>query len=400
MSSTTPSNIDARWTTHSKEKISKTSVRQHIHENAGINGAFLLMNGLAAVVASYGLLQDSVAVVIGAMIIAMLLGPITGLALALVDGEQLLFRRALAAEAGGAALVVALGFLIGKIHADIPLGHEIMARTSPNILDMVIALAGGAAGAYAVASPRLSASLVGVAISTALVPPLCVCGICLSRGLYQAGGGAFVLFLTNLVAIQSVTSLVLWLLGFHRLYHLDRGALLRRFGPSGALLVVLAAFLFHSFQLTLSQEALHTKAETILRSRIEKNGAARLTDLSIQGFGENPLLTAAVSAPWVVTPDSCASLQSELRRGTGRSELRLHVRTIITRECSDTGYLWTTAPVGDSNQPAPTAEPQPGPEPTSTSGPSPANSAPPTPPSSSTPAAAPSAPPAQQSSTP
>lgn len=352
MSKPTTSGIDARWSARGEQKVSRATVRQHIHENAGISDAYLLMNALAAVVASYGLLQDSVAVVIGAMIIALLLGPITGLALALVDGEQRLFRRALLAEAVGALMVVAIAFAIGDIQSDIPLGHEIMARTAPNILDMIIALAGGAAGAYAVTSPRLSASLVGVAISTALVPPLCVCGICLSRGLYQAGGGAFVLFLTNLVAIQSVSSLVLWLQGYHRLYNLDRGALLRRFGPSAAILAVLGGFLIHSFQLTIAQQALHSTAERLIRGRIEKNGAARLTDLSIQGFGDSPLLTAVVNAPWVVTPDSCASLQAELRRGTGRGDLQLHVRTVITRECSDAGYLWTNVPQTDSH-PAP-----------------------------------------------
>ncbi|BDI34069.1 hypothetical protein CCAX7_61200 [Capsulimonas corticalis] len=328
------------------QKNVRVEVREQIEANSGLSGAFLLMNGLAAVIASYGLLQDSGAVVIGAMIIAMLLGPITGLALALVDGKQALFRKAILAECCGALLVLAIGFTIGKIHSDLPLGREITARTAPNILDMIIALAGGAAGAYAVLSPRMSGSLVGVAVATALVPPLCTCGICLAHGLYQASGGAFVLFLTNLVAIQSVTSLVLWIQGYHSLSHLDRKAVVRRFGPSVALLVILAGFLIHSFRLALEQQTLHTAAERFLRARIEKNGAARLTDLRIQGYGDRPQLTAVVSAPWVVTPNSCADLEAQLRRTTGRQDLSLRVRTIITRECSSKGYLWTTDPQG------------------------------------------------------
>ena len=197
-----------------QEWTQQETIRQAIHDNAALTAPYLIMNALAAIVACYGLLENSVAVIIGAMLIALLMGPITGMALALVDGDQTLLREALAAEAGGAALVLLLSFIIGKVHAEMTLGSEILGRTTPNILDLIIALAGGAAGAYATISRRLSAGLVGVAIATALVPPLCSCGICVAHGLYRAGGGAFLLFFTNLVAIQSVTSFVFWLKRF------------------------------------------------------------------------------------------------------------------------------------------------------------------------------------------
>ena len=161
---------------------SREAVRKDIHDNAVFSTALLTMNALATVVACYGLLEDSAAVVIGAMVIATLLGPITGIALALVDGDNGLLRKALLAEASGVVLVLCMALLIGVIHRDAPLTREILARTRPTLLDVIIALAGGAAGAYASASPRLSAGLVGVAIATALVPPLSACGICLGRG--------------------------------------------------------------------------------------------------------------------------------------------------------------------------------------------------------------------------
>ncbi len=196
---------------------SREAVRKDIHDNAVFSTAFLTMNALATVVACYGLLEDSAAVVIGAMVIATLLGPITGFALALVDGDNGLLRKALLAEASGVVLVLCMALLIGVIHRDAPLTREILARTRPTLLDVIIALAGGAAGAYASASPRLSAGLVGVAIATALVPPLSACGICLGRGEADLGCGAFVLFVTNLVAIQFASSVVLCLCGFNKL---------------------------------------------------------------------------------------------------------------------------------------------------------------------------------------
>ncbi len=334
------------------EETPQEVIRRSIHAHAALNVPYLLMNGLATIVASYGLLENSVAVIIGAMIIAVLLGPITGIALALVDGDQPLLRRALLAEFSGAALVLALSFIIGKIHADISLGSEIVGRTSPSILDLIIALAGGAAGAYATVTPRLSAGLVGVAIATALVPPLCSCGICLAHGLYREGGGAFLLFATNLVAIQSVTSLVFWLSGFHRLAHLDHKTVMRSFAPSALLLLALAVFLGRSFQQTLAQETLRSQAEKLLRTELSGSGAATLTELTATGFGDRTLLTAVVRAPWVITPASCARLEGDIRKKTGRSAVDLHIRSVLTRECSDKKFLWGTTENAPGGKPS------------------------------------------------
>ena len=333
---------DDRTAPPASTKEQQEVIRQKIHDNAALNGPYMLMNGLAAIVASYGLLENSAAVIIGAMIIALLLGPITGIALALVDADQPLLRRSLFAEVSGVALVVAIGFTIGKIHGEMTLGSEVIGRTAPNILDLIIALAGGAAGAYATISPRLSAGLVGVAIATALVPPLCSCGLCVAHGLYREGGGAFLLFLTNLVAIQSITSLVFWLNGFHHLSHLDRRTLLRRFAPSAVLLLLLAVFLGRSFATTLAREALRSHAEKLLRTEIGRSGAATLTELTIHGGENRTTLTAVVRAPWVITPPSCARLQSEIRRRTKRGDVDLQIRSVITRECNAKKFLWET----------------------------------------------------------
>ena len=330
-----------------EEQTRQETVRQNIHESAAPSIPYLVMNALAAVVACYGLLENSAAVIIGAMIIALLLGPITGIALALVDGDQSLLRKALIAEAGGVALVLMISFLIGKIHAEMTLGSEIIGRTSPNVLDLIIALAGGAAGAYATISRRLSAGLVGVAIATALVPPLCSCGICLAHGLYRAGGGAFLLFLTNLVAIQSVTSLVFWVCGFHRLTHLDKKTVLRRFAPSTLLLVGLAVFLVRSFQVAVTQERLRSTTERLLRRQIGQNGAASLSDLRIEGGNSHPVLVAVVRAPWIIQPSSCARLQAEVRKATGQP-VDLRIWTVLTRQCDAHGFIQVKSAPGDA----------------------------------------------------
>ena len=169
--------------------VQRTSIR----ENAALDLPFLGMNTLAAIIASYGLLANSPAVVIGAMIIAMLLGPISGAALALVDGDNRLLAKSLTTLLAGSAGVFVTAFILGLIHHKIPITHEILARTSPNLTDLMIALAGGAAGAYATVSTRLSGAFVGVAIATALVPPICAGMALVARGEYQLGLNAFFL---------------------------------------------------------------------------------------------------------------------------------------------------------------------------------------------------------------
>ena len=226
------------------------------------------MNALSAVVAAYGLLEDSAAVVIGAMLIATLLGPIAGIALALVDGDSTLLRRALLAEIGGVALVLGIALVPGRIHQDIPLGRQILFRTSPNIMDLMIALAGGAAGAYATISPRVSAGLVGVAVATALVPPLAACSLCLARGEIVLGLGAFLLFFTNLVAVQFGFSAVFALHGFHRVTRRppDLATLLRRNAVSAVLLVALAGGLSYSLSRSVARQQFQKKVRLSLRA--------------------------------------------------------------------------------------------------------------------------------------
>ena len=331
---------------------SQEIIRHNIRDSAAFNVPYLIMNALATVVACYGLLENSTAVVIGAMLIAMLMGPITGMALALVDGDQVLLRRALLAEAAGAALVLLLSFGVGKVHRGMTLGSEILGRTTPNILDLIIALAGGAAGAYATITRRLSAGLVGVAVATALVPPLCSCGICLAHGLYRQGGGAFLLFFTNLVAIQSVTSLVFWISGFHRLARGDKKTLTRQFAPSALLLMALAVFLVRSFEAALARERLRSVAERLLGTEIGKSGAASLVELRVDNSSSPPTLTGIVRAPWIIQPASCARLQAEVRQAVGQPVV-LHIWTVQTRQCDAQGFLQEKPSSGLDPAPAP-----------------------------------------------
>lgn len=321
----------------------RRKIRESIAASASLSAAYLTMNPLATVVAGYGLLANSTAVVIGAMVIAMLLGPIMGIALALVDGNNRLLKAALIAEVVGALLVLAVGYVIGRVHLDIPLSQEILSRTKPNILDLMIALGGGAAGAYATVSPKMSVGLVGVAIATALVPPLASCSICLAHGEPALAWGAFVLFLTNLVAIQFASSVVMWLHGYHQVTELasDKRSLIRRNVPSIVLMIALGVSLTVNLRSVLAAQAFESSVRESLDKSLRSFPGARLVDV---WFDERELGTeimAVVRTPNSFPPDRVAAIESKLPKSDGKERtLRLHIRAVLTKESTTDGYVY------------------------------------------------------------
>ncbi|MDT8901712.1 TIGR00341 family protein [Anaeroselena agilis] len=169
---------------------------------------------LSCAVATYGLISGSAAVVIGAMLIAPLMGPILGGALAIAAGNRPLLRQAVKAEAMGAVVAIGLSAFLALIVPRSDLTVEIIARTTPTILDLVIALASGAAGTYAICTKPQGAALPGVAIATALMPPLCVVGIGLADQNFAVMSGALLLFLANTIAINVSAIVTFQLAGF------------------------------------------------------------------------------------------------------------------------------------------------------------------------------------------
>ncbi len=175
---------------------------------------FYVLIALSSAIAALGLLADSAAVVIGAMLVAPLMSPIAGTGLAMVLGDTRFLRLTLGAIVRGMILALLMGFLVGLVPLRDPMTSEILARTQPTLLDVGVALLSGMAVAYALCRLEVSAALPGVAIAAALVPPLATAGISLANGFFREFGGALLLFLTNFVAISSASAFVFLILGF------------------------------------------------------------------------------------------------------------------------------------------------------------------------------------------
>lgn len=192
----------------------RTEIYTRIRRSARPDTDFFILIGLSALIAALGLMLNSAAVVIGAMLVAPLMSPIVGAGLAIVMGNLRFLRLAAASIIRGALLAVFLSLLLGLLRMDAPLTPEITSRTQPTLLDLGVALFAGVAGAYALTHSQAAAALPGVAIAAALVPPLSTIGICLASGAFPEALGATLLFTTNLIAIVGAAMLVFVVVGF------------------------------------------------------------------------------------------------------------------------------------------------------------------------------------------
>ena len=221
----TPFNVGGRRATRNAENhdavegddaLDRSLILASVARDARLDKKFLLLIILAAMIATLGLLQSSTAVVIGAMLVSPLMGPIMGVGFGLATLESNLIRRSLVTLAAGMAVAILVAMLIIWLSPVKDVTPELRARTQPTLLDLGVAVVGGIAGVYAIMR-KLSGVMVGVAIATALVPPLSTVGFGLVTGRFDFAMGAALLFLTNTLAIAFAATIV---------------ARLNHFGPS------------------------------------------------------------------------------------------------------------------------------------------------------------------------
>jgi len=197
------------------ERVERKQLVERITVGAGGGVDFIMMMLLASTLASLGLLEGSTAVVIGAMLVAPLMGPLVAAGFALTQGNLRLFRDAFAVCGLGIIIGLGASLFFGALNPGFEPSMEIEARGDPDVLDLIIALASGMVAAYAMGRPNVAGTLAGVAIAAALLPPLAVIGIGLTNDRLFVAGNAAILFATNLVAIILGASLVFRLLGLH-----------------------------------------------------------------------------------------------------------------------------------------------------------------------------------------
>lgn len=313
MISTRPVGIRIRdWWRHDVVgAIDRQAIMATVEEESGWSLRYAFMIILSAGIAVLGLLQSSPAVIIGAMLISPLMGPIIGLGFALAVFDWRDVRRAVAALAAGSILAVAFTALVVSISPLQAVTSEILARTRPNLFDLLIAVFSALAGAYATIRGK-GATIVGVAIATALMPPLATVGFGIATGSGEIAGGALALFFTNLLAIALCAAIMARLFGFGTALSPDQT---RR---QALFITIVFVAMAIPLGLSLRRIAWESVATRQLRTAVEASfpGHAQLSQFDID-FAASPVTANAVVLTETFRPDAPAAATAAARRLLG-----------------------------------------------------------------------------------
>ncbi len=298
----------------------RSVVEAEIHDAGRLTNAYSFMLFSACGIAALGLLQSSAPVIIGAMLISPLMGPIVSMGMALARVDPRRFRSA--------ALTLAIGVLLSVLASTIivwasPLKDvtpEILARTRPTLLDLVVALLSGFVGAY-LSINRKGGAIAGVAIATSLMPPLAVVGYGVATAAWDIAGGALLLFLTNVVAILVSVFGVARRYGFRSV---------ERTGAAWETPALVAVMVALCVPLAASLQGIVVETRETNRARGAINQAfaeasPHITELKVQAQGDEPALVQAVVVTRKYIPSAETQVASALGRGT-----KVEIEQILT----------------------------------------------------------------------
>ncbi|MDA0267591.1 MAG: DUF389 domain-containing protein [Cyanobacteria bacterium] len=265
---------------------------------------YYTMLGLSGVIATLGLLANSSATIIGAMIIAPLMGPINAIAFAMAMGNRRLLKRATFTILSGILLSVLIASIITWLLGLSRLTAEIEIRMEPNLIDLGVALAAGAAGAFAKSRRHIADALPGVAIAVALVPPLSVIGIGLALPSRPVAVGAALLFLTNLASIVLSGALVFILQKYGSLRRAQQGITL-----SALILVCLGLPLGLSFRDLVIQEKTRSRLLELVARQTQQWGNIEINRLSVYRQHQGLIVKLELAAS--ITPVTVTSVTAK-----------------------------------------------------------------------------------------
>lgn len=296
------------WRRRLVSGVDQEAVIERIRGDSQLSGRYLFMTLMAAGIAVLGMLQSSPAVVIGAMLLSPLMSPIIGSGFALAIGDVEWLRRCAKVLAVGTAMAIAMATLLVVISPLQTVTPEIAARTRPSLFDLGVALFSALAGSYAMIRGR-EGIIVGVAIATALIPPLAAVGFGLGTLNLKVFGGALMLFVTNLMAISLASAVMARIYGFQT----DLTPKQTRLQTLG----IIAAFTLLAVPLgfSLRQIAWESNSTRLVSAAVKDqfDQRARVSQLDID-FDRDPIVVSAS----VLTPDFRHSAETSGARIIGR----------------------------------------------------------------------------------
>ncbi len=313
----------------------KVEVYRESRRGARTSRDFITMIALSTVIATLGLILNAPAVIIGAMLIAPLMSAIIGMGLGVVQGDAKLLRLGAMTTLWGVLTTLVVSFFLELLIPYNELTPEMIARSAPNLLDLGVALAAGAAGAYALARKNVSSSLPGVAIAVALIPPLATTGMALALRFWHVALGAGLLFLTNLVGIVAMSSWVFLSMGFQPQF--ERRERIRLFSRGWR--AILLMILLISIPLAvvtvrqIKQQRVDSAIRSALQREIKKLPNVNLRDWSYRVSDGGYELELEVETEEPLSHGDVGTLQEHLAERLGKPvEITLKIIPVIRLE--------------------------------------------------------------------
>ena len=312
-------------------------VVREISEGSLPGTSYYAMIAAASLIASLGLVANSPAVVIGAMLVSPLMTPIFGMTIGIIRGDANLLGKATGAEIGGVLLAIFCGMLFGFVPMIAEATPEMLVRTKPTLLDLLVAVFAGMAGTLALIDERISPVLPGVAVSTAIVPPLSTCGLCLALGAFAGASGAFLLFLANFLAVLLASSAVFVFSGVGKISRKkERKQLIRRMIIVSVSFCLVAAFLTYTLMHLLENERQVKLIKKTFARTFAKTPNASLINVLHRKHEGKMMILANVRTSKTFTPDFVKQMQNNISK-TLDMPTELVVRNSMSKDVSATG---------------------------------------------------------------
>jgi uncharacterized hydrophobic protein (TIGR00271 family) len=304
-------------------------LEEDARSDAVLSSNYIVLTLASSVIATLGLIENSVAVIIGAMIVAPLIGPIQAFAFAALTGDARLVRQALTSAVAGAVIAIATSAGLGFLIALPTYGSEVLGRTRPTVLDLGIAIAAGGVAGFAKIRPSISSTIAGTAIAVALMPPLCVIGLALAAGQWGWAKGAALLFGTNFLGI-ALACMVVYIIA-------RRGRARSRIGLITT--IVVTAALTVPLGISFFELTRESRLEADIRHELVSNTVTfkrvRLIGASFDWYSTPVSAQLAVSAAQAVTPSQVGDLEAFITRKTGQN-VRLSIQVSRYETVTDT----------------------------------------------------------------
>jgi len=317
-----------RWFKKKASLINHPAVIKDIYAEADISVGYFGILSFANLIALCGLITNSAPVIIGAMLISPLMGPILSFGFAFITGEEMAWRRSVKKIAVSVFITVVIAAMATYLSPLKDITSEIISRTRPNLYDLIIAFLSGIVGAVALCTKKNFLTIVpGVAIATAVIPPLSVTGFGIGVFNFRIAFGGFFLFFTNFVAIILATCIVFYMYGFRPsiITESDLSQLKRRATAFAAVLFLISIPLIYTLQKSISEVRLRNNIQNTLKKSLNKERQSSLSNFNYYLKKDGKLeVNAIVNTVNYMKEEEIAAVENRLGENLD-SEVKLYL---------------------------------------------------------------------------